>query len=197
MKYFTTGGPLYGLIYTLWRGWGRGADILSTQLYRRCIGSCGAETHFGHPMLVLYPRQVQIGKGGRIGRDVSLLSETAAARLLIGDDVQINDGVAIDFTGNVSIADRCLLSAGAMLMSHDHGYDPHATPVERELVIERGVWVGEEALILPGVQRIGRDAIIGARAVVTKPVPAGAIVAGNPARVIKMRDDLPSQEATG
>lgn len=51
------------------------------------------------------------------------------------------------------------------------------------------VWLGHNAILLPGVKTIGRGAVIAAGAVVTKPVPPYAVVAGNPARIIKMRFD--------
>lgn len=57
-----------------------------------------------------------------------------------------------------------------------------------DVVIGHDVWIGYEALILPGT-RVGNGAIIGARAVVTGTVPPYAIVAGNPARIIRMRFD--------
>ena len=52
--------------------------------------------------------------------------------------------------------------------------------------IERNVWIGFEACVLPGVS-IGEDAVVGARSVVTEDVPPGAVVAGNPARVVRYR----------
>jgi len=54
------------------------------------------------------------------------------------------------------------------------------------LVIEDDVWIGHNAMILPGCKHIGRGAVIGAGAIVTRDVPAYAIMAGNPAR--KLRD---------
>lgn len=59
-------------------------------------------------------------------------------------------------------------------------------PYKGDTVIGNDVWIGYEALIMPGV-KIGNGAIIGARAVVTGDVPSYAIVGGNPAKVIKMR----------
>lgn len=62
-------------------------------------------------------------------------------------------------------------------------------------VIEDDVWIGHHALILPGCRRIGRGAIIGAGAVVTRDVPRYAVVAGNPARVLRQRFDPDVQAA--
>lgn len=61
-------------------------------------------------------------------------------------------------------------------------------PMRGDTVIGHDVWIGYESLILPGV-RIGDGAIIGARAVVTRDVPAYAVVGGSPANVLKMRFD--------
>lgn len=56
-----------------------------------------------------------------------------------------------------------------------------------ELEIKDDVWIGTRAIILGNVRTIGTGAIIGAGSVVTKPVPDYAIVAGNPARIIRYR----------
>lgn len=77
-----------------------------------------------------------------------------------------------------------------------HGWE-HARPTEEELpykgdtVIGNDVWIGYDALIMPGVQ-IGDGAIIAARSVVAADVPPYAIVGGNPARVVRERFDTDS-----
>ena len=65
---------------------------------------------------------------------------------------------------------------------------PGALPFKGDTVIGNDVWLGYEALIMPGV-KIGNGAIVAARSVVTSDVPAYAVAGGNPARVIKMRFD--------
>jgi virginiamycin A acetyltransferase len=67
-------------------------------------------------------------------------------------------------------------------------FDParYASEIRGDTVIGPDVWIGHEALILPGA-RIGAGAVIGARAVVSGAVPPYAIVAGNPARVVRRR----------
>jgi acetyltransferase-like isoleucine patch superfamily enzyme len=63
-----------------------------------------------------------------------------------------------------------------------------------DVVVENDVWIGSQATIMSGV-RIGSGAVIAARAVVSKDVPPYAVVAGNPARVVKFRfDDLTMRE---
>jgi maltose O-acetyltransferase len=56
--------------------------------------------------------------------------------------------------------------------------------VAKPIMIEDNVWIGGGAILLPGV-RIGRNAVVGAGAVVSRSVPANTVVAGNPARVIR------------
>ena len=59
----------------------------------------------------------------------------------------------------------------------------------RGVTIKRGAKIGANATLLPGVV-IGKDALVGAGAVVTRDVPAGAVVVGNPARVIKRVEEI-------
>lgn len=67
-------------------------------------------------------------------------------------------------------------------------FDPATFPSRGDLVVENDVWLGYDALLMSGVQ-VGSGAIMATRAVVTKDVPPYAIVAGNPARVVRMRYD--------
>lgn len=92
----------------------------------------------------------------------------------------------------VSIGDGTQIGPAVQFYAADHPRDAtdRASGLEfgRPIHVGRNVWIGGGAIILPGV-RIGDDALIGAGAVVTRDVPAGATVVGNPARVLMPRTD--------
>jgi acetyltransferase-like isoleucine patch superfamily enzyme len=104
--------------------------------------------------------------------------------------------------GPIRIGRYCSIANSVKSAPINHPYDAmttHPALYERKfgvvdkdihyddvLVIEDDVWIGHNVMILPGCKHVGRGAIIGAGAVVTKDVPAYAIVAGNPAK--KLRD---------
>ena len=67
-------------------------------------------------------------------------------------------------------------------------FSEHARPPGKRVVVGHDVWIGRSAIVLPGVT-IGTGAVVGAGAIVTKDVPPYAIVAGNPARLIRYRFD--------
>ena len=131
-----------------------------------------------------------------------------------GKDGEINIGkfVVLQSTRiianlSVTIKDHCMFSWGSVIT--DSWIDPETfSPVLRRsmlektsrsinrhlefidpspVVIEENVWVGFEAIILPGVH-IGRGAIIGCKTIITKDVPEYAVVVGNPSRIIKYLD---------
>ena len=118
--------------------------------------------------------------------------------LVIGRDVQINDGVFFDPSHCflITIEDRVVLAPGVRLIAHDASMFRFAgiTRIGR-ITIERDCFIGDSSLILPGV-RIGAASIIGAGSVVTKDISPRSIAAGNPAKVIgKLEDFLSKHEA--
>jgi maltose O-acetyltransferase len=87
-----------------------------------------------------------------------------------------------------------------LAIGQNHVFDDVSKPMmlqdyraEPFIVIEDDVWIGARAILLPGI-RIGRGAIIGAGAVITKDVESFAIVAGNPARLIRYRQEKSKDE---
>lgn len=114
----------------------------------------------------------------------------------LGRDVFLNFNCVVLDAAEVRIGDRTMLGPGVQLLTPDHHRDAvlrgQLLETARPIIIGRDVWIGGGAIVLPGVT-IGDEAIVGAGAVVTRDVPAGARVAGNPARSIA-RDHGKEQE---
>jgi len=136
-----------------------------------------------------------------VGRDVFLgedLWVEYPGRLHIAEHVGINQGSFINAGGGVSIADWVLIGPNVTIYSQDHDVSSADVPlamaddVRSPVVIGEGAWLAANCTVLAGVS-IGEGAVIGAGAVVTKDVPAYAIVGGVPARVIGNRDGRPSE----
>ncbi|MCV3271072.1 sugar O-acetyltransferase [Roseobacter sinensis] len=108
----------------------------------------------------------------------------------LGDDVFLNYGCVLLDVCTIRIGDMTQVGPMVQILTADHPRDAAARDAGLEfgqpVDIGRNVWIGGGALILPGVT-VGDDAIIGAGAVVTKDVPAGTTVAGNPARPLVPR----------
>ena len=92
--------------------------------------------------------------------------------------------VFIALHDNIRIGERVCINDGVRLLTASHNVsDPTWERVSSEIVIEDYVWIGMDAIILPGV-KLGRGVVVGAGAVVAKSVAAGSIVVGNPAKPI-------------
>jgi acetyltransferase-like isoleucine patch superfamily enzyme len=95
----------------------------------------------------------------------------------------------------VTIRENVLISDGVLILRHDHDVWQGGIPDSRRpvtfaqpLLIDKGAFLGTRAIIMPRVGVIGENAVIGAGAVVVDNVPAGAVVIGNPSRVVKQRE---------
>jgi acetyltransferase-like isoleucine patch superfamily enzyme len=164
--------------------WERLLDHLSTWLRRANLGAAGERVVIQHGVVIRNPRGIALADGVQIGRGTFLVSELPDGELRIGPETWIGRRCELDFTGSVTIGAHCTFSDDVHVFSHDHGRDPRAEPLRRTLVIGDHVWVAAGARILQNAGSIGDGAIIASGAVVTKPVPAGAVVGGNPAREI-------------
>lgn len=150
-----------------------------------------------------------VGRGTRVWAFAHVLPEAR-----IGEDCNICDGVFVE--GDVVVGDRVTVKSGVQLwngvrVEDDVFIGPNATftndPFPRSrswiesarTVVRAGASIGANATILPGIE-IGRSAMVGAGAVVTRSVPPHAIVVGNPARiqgyVETARADAPGRSST-
>jgi len=111
----------------------------------------------------------------------------------IGAKTVIGQECTISAYQHVSIGRECIVADRVMLIDFDHGVTEVERPIraqgiyKRDVRVGHNVWIGYGACILRGVS-VGENSVIGTSAVVTKDVPDNAIVAGVPARVIRMRE---------
>jgi len=108
--------------------------------------------------------------------------------LEIGEYSMLSQGVTVYNLGQVTIGSHTVLSQDVYLCAGTHDHSKPTLPLQKPTItIGSGVWICAGAFIGPGVT-IGNNAVIAARSVVIKDVPAGMIVGGNPAKVIKPRE---------
>jgi acetyltransferase-like isoleucine patch superfamily enzyme len=160
-----------------------------------------------HPRVLLHPFRMLHYYGYshamqrpklHLGRDVRLAPNTSfrnAERIALADQVQIGEYGSLwagRSTGWIRIGARTTLGPSVFVTAADYGFakDIRITDqdmLERDVTIGADCWIGTKAVITAGVS-LGDGCVIGAGAVVTHDIPAGAIAAGVPARVIRMRD---------
>lgn len=160
----------------------------------------------GNDMYIAYPffgkgcKRVTLGNKVTLDRSTRIevweryLNKKYDGKITIGNNVCFNPNCHVGAIKSIVIEDNVLIGSGVLITDHAHGTcdskELSKPPKLRDLYskgpvhIGKNVWIGEYAVILPGVT-IGEGAVIGAHAVVTKDVPAKSVVAGNPARVIK------------
>ncbi len=210
--------PLRDLAGYLWRRgampWARG--FLRRWRLGACGGRLfvGRRVRLHFPRYISVGRNVYIGDDTSIS-GLSREGITIGNNVRIRENVWIqatstldNPGVGLTIAEGTYIGPRCMLGAGGGIvigrdatlgaavhvLAEDHAFrDPdlpiHEQGVTRKgIVIEDEVWIGNAAILLDGV-RIGRGAVVGAGAVVTRDVPARAVAVGNPARVVGMRGE--------
>lgn len=111
----------------------------------------------------------------------------------IGHNVLLAKNVFIDYSGNVVIKDNVQITNGVIIETHHHAYHSDYKRSRNiispsSLIIEEDAVIGSRAIILDSCNYIGKNARVGAGAVVTKDVPDNAVVVGVPAKIIKFQD---------
>lgn len=165
--------------------------LLRLYAWRWLFESCGT-VRFGTSITLLGFGNIRLGQGCRIGRGVFLTASNG--RLVLEDFVAISPNVNIGADdGEVRIGRQVAIGPGTVIRAANHRFERSDVPIMVQghkpgtVIIEDGVWIGANCVITPDV-RIGRGAIVGAGAVVTRNVAPFAIVGGVPARVIGNRE---------
>jgi acetyltransferase-like isoleucine patch superfamily enzyme len=128
---------------------------------------------------------MDIGRKVAIGREFDYL-DGLESLIHVADHVAIGHSARFWNFNHIYIGRFCMFAAGVTLTNGGHDVR-NLEPFSGELVIGNGCWIGNGAQII-GPLTIGDNAIVAAGAVVVDDVPAGAIVAGVPARIIRQRE---------
>ncbi|MEA2423267.1 MAG: hypothetical protein QOF55_2366 [Thermoleophilaceae bacterium] len=134
--------------------------------------------------------RIELGRWSWLGHGTKIRCHEGVVS--IGAKTVMGQECTISAYQHVSIGRECVIADRVMLIEFDHGVVEVERPVrlqgiyKRDVRVGNNVWIGYGACILRGVT-VGDNAVIGTNAVVTKDVPANAVVAGLPAKVIRMR----------
>jgi acetyltransferase-like isoleucine patch superfamily enzyme len=201
-------GTILTLMYRLPTIW---ATVLRGIVYRAVMGGIGSSCLIEEDVRLQVPKRIFLGKRVFVGQYGYLDGGTSFLRL--GDDVhlarfctlragergiRIHDGAGINIrtylegNGEIEIGPNALLSPGVQVLSANHVFDDPEVPIRFQggvygkVTLGEDCWLGTNVVVLPGVT-IGRGAVVGAGAVVTKDIPAYSIALGVPAKVVGHR----------
>jgi acetyltransferase-like isoleucine patch superfamily enzyme len=197
--------------------------FLRSKLYPLILGRVGRNVAFGCNLVLRHPhkididdnvviddqccldakgttnRGISIKRGVFIGRNTILSCKNG--NIVLEEDANIGFNVEVFSAATVRVGKKVLIAAYTYLVGGDHLYDRVDVPVldqgrtARGIDVGDNVWLGAHVVVADGV-RIGRDAVVGAGAVVTSDVPEFHVAAGVPARVIRDRRTSESGTST-
>lgn len=163
--------------------------------YARRLKSVGENTLIGYPALLAYPQNITVGSNTEIksySRLQTFLEEGEQSYIKIGNDSFFGFRLSIQATAPVEIGNNNVFGSDVSIVSHNHGMEivdgkPFMDQplTSAPIKIGNNVWAGDKVTILPGVT-IGNNVILAAGSIVNKSVPDNAMVAGIPAKIIKM-----------
>jgi acetyltransferase-like isoleucine patch superfamily enzyme len=150
-----------------------------------CFICPGVQLEIGRHATLRIGRWAWVGHGCKI--------RVHEGEVEIGAKTVIGQECTISAFQHVSIGRECIIADRVMMIDFDHGAAEVERPIrlqgiyKRDVDVGHNVWIGYGACILRGVS-VGDNAVIGTSAVLTRSIPANAVVAGVPARVIRMRE---------
>ena len=150
------------------------------------------------PLRINGERFISVGSGVYLGTGCWLnanpIGATTGPIIVIGDGCSFSGYCVVSAVSTVRIGREVLFARNVYIADHDHCFSDASRAVKHqgvgnvgEVVIDDGAWLGQNVVVTSGV-RIGRGAVVGANAVVTKDVPDYSLAVGAPAKVIKSWD---------
>jgi serine acetyltransferase len=150
----------------------------------------------GPGVVVRSPERLTLGRDVVVDAGAVLhcggMDWSPGGRIVMGDRVYVGPHAVLFGAGGIDVGSDVLISPGVVITSHQHTFGQPNRPMREQpiefapVVIEDDVWIGANAVILPGV-RLGRGCVVGAGAVVTRDVIPGGVAIGVPARVGRER----------
>jgi len=170
-------------------------DRMRAAWWRLRGADLGDKSRVGHGCRLVRPWCLFTGARVQFEYQVYIKIVSDAAKVKMGDEVFIGFCAELDISDSLTLGNHVLIAPGCFITDHHHKRGAHDRIAAQgcesaPVVIEDDVWLGANAVVLPGV-RIGRGAIVGANAVVTHDVEPMTIVAGVPAKPIGKRDCVP------
>ena len=168
-------------------------------LWRRLLTPAGRRWRTDGLLFLGRGLEIEISPRGRVdfGRFVWIGDRTKVrcheGLVEIGAKTVIGQECTISAYQHVRIGEQCVIADRAMFIDFDHGVVEVERPIRRQGIYKRdvrvgnNVWIGYGACVLRGVS-VGDNAVIGTNSVVTRDVPANAVVGGIPARILRMRE---------
>jgi acetyltransferase-like isoleucine patch superfamily enzyme len=185
-------------VHAAWRLADRAGEVAPGTALADRFGSFGPGSCIGFPpATLLNVESIHLGRDVLVGRNVTLAAGYGVGDLQLGDRaIVIGDGAVIGARSTITahecieIGEHVFFGQGVLVTDASHGYQDPERPIGEQfgrhqpVVIGAGSWIGHGAVILPGT-RIGRNVVVAAGAVVRGEVEDHAVVAGNPARVVR------------
>ena len=173
--------------------------LLWRYLWRRLLTASGRRWKTDGFVFFGRALEIEIAARGRVefGRFVWIGDRTKIrcheGLVEIGPKTVMGQECTITAYQHIRIGEQCVIADKAMFIDFDHGVVEVERPIrtqgiyKRDVEVGSNVWIGYGACILRGV-RVGDNSVIGTNSVVTKDVPANAVVGGIPARILRMRE---------
>ncbi|MDE5832502.1 MAG: acyltransferase [Desulfovibrio sp.] len=159
-------------------------------LWRWFFANCGA-ARFGSGLTISGMGNISLGNGCRIGRLAFLTANSG--KMILGDNVSVSPCAHLSAdNGYIEVGAKTAIGPGVVIRAANHAFDRLDAPImdqghtPGQVIIGEDVWIGANCVITPDT-RVGKGAVVGAGAVVTRNVAPFSIVAGVPAREIGMR----------
>lgn len=159
---------------------------------KRCVG---AGSVIGAATQIVNSGNVRIGRNCLL-QDAVYIRAGTQGRVVIADRAAINSFCRFFGHGGIEIGEDTQVGPGTLITTTTHDYSRELETSFEPVVIGRGVWIGANVTILPGVV-IGDFCVIGAGSVVNRSIPAESLAVGVPARVVRKVDRPAPRGAPG